>query len=58
MTEEEKNIIHNLQEENKKIMEKVKQIDNVCDLALDGATNWDEEQLEELLKQIKRILKS
>jgi len=58
MTEEEKNIIHNLQEENKKIMKKVKQIDNVCDLALDGATNWDEEQLEELLKQIKRILKS
>ena len=58
MTEEEKNIIHNLQEENKKLMEKVKQIDNVCDLALDGATNWDEEQLEELIKQIKRILKS
>ena len=58
MTEEEKNIIHNLQEENKELMEKVKQIDNVCDLSLDGATNWDEEQLEELLKQIKRILKS
>lgn len=58
MTEEEKNIIHNLQEENKELIEKVKQIDNVCDIALDGATNWDEEQLEELLKQIKRILKS
>ncbi len=42
--------------EMKKQEEKLKQIDNICDMVLDGATNWDEEQLEGFIKRIKNII--
>lgn len=42
--------------EMKKQEEKLKQIDNICDMVLDGATNWDEEQLEGFIKQIKNVI--
>lgn len=48
--------IAGLKEERERIGEKLNQIDNICDMVLDGATNWDEEQLEGFIKQIKKIM--
>ena len=53
---ERQEIIDSLKKEHEKQNEMLKQIDSICELALDGATNWDEEQLEGFIKQIKKIL--
>lgn len=38
------------------LKEKINDVYNVCDIVLDGATNWDEEQLDEFFEQVGKIV--
>lgn len=42
----------------KTINDKLISIHRICGMILDGTTNWNEEQLEEFIKQIDSIAKS